>query len=195
MNDNPTPSTSSIRRRAERGSVYIVSLLALVVLSILGISLVFISQTEMEVGANERGINRVFYGADSGVVLAAAQTLTSQLCEEQEFTLEHSQETTGGGTTLTRGFRVNTSKFAPIESGPCNYCDDRIDGLGFQRTTYVVTSDAEDLLWTGSDPTPPADAITQAQGLVTSMLQLQPFYSPDLACTVTDPADGGAIKL
>ena len=54
-------------RPSETGSAYIVTLLALVVLTILALALAMVTQTEVQVGANEKTINRTFYAADSGL--------------------------------------------------------------------------------------------------------------------------------
>ena len=65
-------------RPAERGSAYLVALLVLVLLTIIGLSLSLITQTEMQIGANERLIERSFYVADSGISLATARTLVTR---------------------------------------------------------------------------------------------------------------------
>jgi Tfp pilus assembly protein PilX len=51
---------------AEEGSVYLVALLGLVVLTILGLTLSLVTQTEMKMGANERVLQRVFFVAGHG---------------------------------------------------------------------------------------------------------------------------------
>ncbi|HKI85589.1 MAG TPA: hypothetical protein VKA53_02475, partial [Thermoanaerobaculia bacterium] len=56
-------STKTQANRRQEGSAYIVALLALLVLSIVGLALALITQTEQEAGSNERSINRVFYSA------------------------------------------------------------------------------------------------------------------------------------
>ena len=53
-------------------------MLVLVVLTILGLALSLITQTETQIGNNERVINRVFYAADSGTHAGLAQVLVSR---------------------------------------------------------------------------------------------------------------------
>ena len=50
----------------QSGSAYLAALLAMVVLSIIGLSLAFITQNEMLIGANQRTVTRVLYDADAG---------------------------------------------------------------------------------------------------------------------------------
>ncbi|MBV8202862.1 MAG: hypothetical protein JOZ15_19775, partial [Acidobacteria bacterium] len=58
--------------RGERGSAFIVALLVLVVLTIAGLALTLMTQTEMRIGANEREANRTFYASDSGIQVSTA---------------------------------------------------------------------------------------------------------------------------
>ena len=61
--------------RSEAGSAYVITLLALVVLTILALSLALVTQTEVQVGSNERTVSRTFYSADSGLGVAVAEAL------------------------------------------------------------------------------------------------------------------------
>ena len=76
MKNEISPRALSSRRH-EAGSAYIITLLALVVLTILALTLALVTQTEVQVGANEKTANRTFYAADSGLGIAAAEALTS----------------------------------------------------------------------------------------------------------------------
>lgn len=63
-------------RNSQAGSAYIIALLVLVVLSILGLSLALVSQTEMQIGANDLTTHRAFYGSESGKNQALSRMLT-----------------------------------------------------------------------------------------------------------------------
>jgi len=65
------------RRNPEAGSAYIIALLVLVVLSIIGIALAQITQTEYQIGANELTSNRTLYAADEAFQFATAYQLTN----------------------------------------------------------------------------------------------------------------------
>ena len=82
----PRPSA----RRGESGSAYILVLLVLMVLTILGLSLAFTTQTEVQIGSNERVASRVFYAAESGIAAAAARAIVSADYASRTYTFKES---------------------------------------------------------------------------------------------------------
>jgi len=62
------------RRNGERGSVFIVALLALVMLTVIGLSLALVTETEMLLGGNEKIITETFYAAEMGVNVVFGQS-------------------------------------------------------------------------------------------------------------------------
>ena len=59
-------------RAGEEGSAYIITLMVMFALTVIGLGLSLVSQTEMLVGSQERTIQRNFYAADSGLSTALA---------------------------------------------------------------------------------------------------------------------------
>lgn len=55
------------RINKEEGSMFILVLLVLLILTAVALSLVFVTEIEMQMGANERILTETFYGAESGV--------------------------------------------------------------------------------------------------------------------------------
>lgn len=110
-NDNPAPRASR-----ESGSAYVLVLLVLLVLTLLGLVLAFVTQSEVEVGANERTINRVFYTAEAGVTAAVVNMLIANDRTAQNVTFMDP-----GSTTL--GTHVAIPAMQEINSGPCNLCE------------------------------------------------------------------------
>jgi Tfp pilus assembly protein PilX len=125
-------------RAGERGSAYIAVLLVLVVLTILGLALSFVTQTEEQSGRNERTVNRVFYAADAGIETAIARALVASDHKGRSFffTDSGSALTTG---TLELGTQVDISDFFPIQEGPCDYCEINNSGSYQGRDYYNVT--------------------------------------------------------
>jgi hypothetical protein len=85
---NRRPEEPVMKQRAEvapaaaspsgqAGSAYIAALLVLVVLTLIGLSLALITQSEMQIGANERVSQRLFYAANSGIAASTARALTN----------------------------------------------------------------------------------------------------------------------
>ena len=59
----------------ERGSVFIVALLGLVLLTIIGLSLALVTETEMLLGGNEQVITETFYAGETAVSVAIGQAM------------------------------------------------------------------------------------------------------------------------
>lgn len=133
------------QRTGERGSAYVAVLLVLVILTILGLALSFVTQTEMQSGRNERTVSRVFYASDAGIETAIARALVASDHKGRTFffTDSGSALTTG---TLELGTEVSISDFFPIQEAPCDYCEIN-NGSGYQgrdyyNITHAVTSRA-----------------------------------------------------
>ena len=56
----------------EQGSAYVVVLLVLLLLTIFGLGLSLVTQTEMAIGTNQRDAIRTFYAAESGIAVTTA---------------------------------------------------------------------------------------------------------------------------
>ena len=79
-----------VRKRAhQQGSAYVITLLALVVLTILALSLTLVTQSEMQIGTNERIIQRIFYAADSGIAATTARALVTNDFSERTIVIRH----------------------------------------------------------------------------------------------------------
>ncbi len=61
----------------EQGSVFIVSLMVLVMLTVIGLSLALVTETEMLIGGNEQVIHETFYAAETGMAVAVSQLMVS----------------------------------------------------------------------------------------------------------------------
>jgi hypothetical protein len=148
-------------RRAESGSAYIIALLVLVVLSIIGLGLTMITQTEQQIGANDLRIQRALYGGDSGVQLAIARVLTVHSSvanatvpsvEKMAFTIpeQHSLVTrsgsvvpiTPGNGDLHYAARVEVSPFVPIRDVYCDMCPAGVGDVVLKNVNHAVVATA-----------------------------------------------------
>lgn len=102
--------------RREAGSAYVLVLIVLLVLTLLGLVLALITQSEMEVGANERTINRVFYGAETGITASVASYMFGNSREGYTFTYMDP-------SSNIFGTEVQMSPMLQINAGPCNMCE------------------------------------------------------------------------
>lgn len=192
---NRSPNHRPRHRRREAGSAYLIVLLALVVLTILGLSLATITGLEMEVGANERGVTRVFYGADAGIGVAVAHALTSGQYLSRQIRLFEGSQLTKTGESLSRGTQVDISVFVPILWECCDLCPCGENEEQFFKVNHAVTSTATELSWTGNATTPPANANIRSQKTLSVMIEVQPWWEPSTDSLPTDPAELAKVKF
>ena len=156
-----------LRRRApESGSAYIVALLALVVLTILGMGLALITQTEMQVGANERVVQRVFYAADSGLADATSRLLVSN--DPDPKLLDLPDADSGLLAPVTQ--QVDISGTLPIMDAPCNLCQinscSQYGSNCYAKINYGITTTATRDL--------PGNPEAKASKTISTLMECQP---------------------
>lgn len=184
MNRNPASPAPAARREA--GSAYMIVLLVLVVLTILGLSLVLITKSEMEIGSNERTIQRTFYEADSGVAAAVVRLLVSN--DHRAVTLQHDE----AGAVLGFQTKIDLAAVVPLTDAPCNLCEINNAGTynerAYRRIANLINSRA-----TRVNP-----AVTEPLGhkLISTMIEVQPWKSsPSDYVALTEPEALQKIKF
>lgn len=134
-------SHSTILRERERGSAYIIALLCLVVLTLVGLSLSLITQTEMEIGSAERTLQRVFYAADAGIAATIAKALTEADYSGRTYRMPEREK---GYRLTTYRNDVEVSHFSPIIDPPCNLCEindaGRYNDDSYEKVTFGVSA-------------------------------------------------------
>lgn len=175
-------------RSGEAGSAYMAVLLVLVILTIFGLCLSLITQTEMQVGSNERTLSRVFYAADAGIEMATAKALVTSDHSAQDFFYTDTGQAMVG-SVLELGSQVEVSAFYPIQEAPCNLCEINQTGTyqdrAFQKVNHVVTATASRYATVNAAAT----STPVAQKTLTAMIEIQPFKSPPEALKAIDDAD------
>ncbi len=63
------------KQNRQRGAALILALLAITILTILGLALMFVSTTEVRLAAAEGSINKALYSADAGIQWTAGQLI------------------------------------------------------------------------------------------------------------------------
>jgi hypothetical protein len=177
-------------RSSERGSAYLIALLGLVVLTILGLTLSLITQTEMRMGANERVLQRVFYAADSGFGTSLSRALVQGDFSGEAFTLPDSSSP----TAFDFRHRVDVTPLVPVLSAPCNLC--QINNAGtygakqYHKVSHAVAVDAQRL---GGEPDNPG---LVAQKSLSAMLDVQPLEStPDAHLVIEDAEQMARVRF
>lgn len=176
---NGTTSMARTRPTPETGSAYVVSLLALVLLTIIGLSLTLVTQTEMQIGANEGTVNRVFYAAESGISEATARALTNADYASQVLILAEPY----GNPLITPQHRIDASAFLPILDSPCNLCEINNTGSysdrAFRKVNHAIAVRASRLAGAQNHPL--------GEKSISSMVEVQPWrISPPEALLILD---------
>jgi hypothetical protein len=177
-------------QRHQRGSAFIVALLVLVVLTIVGLALTFMTQTEMRIGANEREANRTFYASDSGIQVSTASTLwTANTSQMLQIVLNTTLQDTGVSTAPPTTFydQVVVTPLYAIHTEACKFCQiNQNQQVKYAYTTHVVNVTTSRI---GSNG-PAANPYTQvlAQKVVASMIGLQP--APEADAMLYNPPAG-----
>jgi len=162
----------------------------LVVLTIFGLALSMITQTEMQVGSNERTVSRVFYAADSGVKTAMAELLVNNEFPGRTFLYTDSglQLAPSDDGKPVLAARVDVLPVLLIQQGPCNLCEiNQAGGYGgrdYYKTTNVINATAMrfSTLDGGNERVP------IAQKTISAMIEIQPHDpSTELMKSHVDP--------
>ena len=118
LSDHATGGT----RAGEHGSVFIVALLALVLLTVIGLSLALVTETEMLLGGNEAVHTETFFASETAVGVVLAQTtlgLTDEQCLAALAKDDNDAERRVGARKL--GYSLDTSTVYPVAFGAAAY--------------------------------------------------------------------------
>lgn len=185
------PSPPSLRRPpAEEGSAYMIVLMLLFVLTIVGVSLSVVTQTEIIVGGNERSIQRNFYAADSGMQIASRRILRQNT---QEFVIDMRGSASGDAVTSNAIDRVGLYPQRPIKDEFCPVSDISENNQQVLVMSYGVVVEATRFLGETGTPKNPVEMIED--GTSTSGTDGTPTASKALAvmaqytCLIPPPND------
>jgi hypothetical protein len=183
---HPHPPFSTPARpdanRGQEGSAYIVALMVLFVLTAVGLSVSFVSQTELIIGSQERTIQRTFFAADAGIQLATSKALNR--ADTTPVTLDLDNPSGLLGANLVD--RIQTSVFMPIHSSACNLCQIN-QGAEYFVINHAVTSEATRLGRSSAG----TDDVPLAVHTVSAMVSFEPWTRSTevLYVAATDDSD------
>lgn len=182
-----SPGCAAARRR-EAGSAYVLVLVAMMVLLVMGLSLAFITQTEVQIGSNERATSRVFYAAESGIAAATARAIVAADYTARTYNIREPGAVPG----LDFKSVVEVSPVLPIQDAPCNLCEINDTGTysdkSFRKVNHALTAVATRQAGNGTQPL--------AQKALTAMVEVQPWkVSTEAYKPISDPALLARIKF
>ncbi|RMH20463.1 MAG: hypothetical protein D6696_08105 [Acidobacteria bacterium] len=119
--------------RAERGSAFILALIVILLLTVLGMSLSVVTETEMQLGATEKTIERQEYAAETGMWVKVAQLLVANDWKNARLALLEEPDT---GTPLPNfklGYAIESTAAISLAEGcpPLTDCGEDLDSQQF----------------------------------------------------------------
>ena len=168
--------------RGERGSVFIVALLALVLLTVVGLSLALVTETEMLIGGNEQVITETFYAAETGVNVVLGQS-TVGATDKQCFAVQAKEEGDADRMVGVRrlGYSVDTSSLYPVAFDVAPYSKANAGSDVLYSAYYRCQVRALRGSWPVTDPVPRQPE----QDLATTDFTLQAEKTIDLSFWVS----------
>ncbi len=175
---------------SEEGSALLIALFGIVVLTILGLFLSVITQTEMRLGMNERTLQRVFYAADSGFGASVSRALVEADYTSKTFALADP----GSKPGLEFRHQIDVSPFLPILNAPCNLCEINNSGTygtkQYLKVSHAVAAEAG--RHGGGIGSPGITALKT----LSSMIDIQPTEStPEAFLALEDPEQLAKIRF
>lgn len=172
MTSNRPSLPAPPRAPAEEGSAYMIVLMLLFVLTIVGVALSIVTQTEIIVGSNERTIQRVFYAAESGFNVARVRAGRGQL---KEFVFDVKGSASNAAATVNAVDRVGVYPVILINYEYCNLSD----AGSIYKLNYAVRVEATRLIGETGAPKNPVELLEA--GLTTSATDGGPVASKTIA--------------
>lgn len=184
--------------RGERGSAYIIVLLVLLLLTVIGLSLVLVTQNELQIGANERLVNRVFYAADAAIPEWLARGLVLGEFDKTSTRFKSDPNSPPGAGLGFRVDIVSAQDLDPSAAGQatllsnlshCALCEinEQAGGVSFGEPTYFVDVLAQRV---GKDGT--GTEISLAEKQLTADVGVQPIKVEPPA-ELVDSATGAVL--
>lgn len=188
------PKRGSELIRGDRGSALILALMVMLILTFMGLTLLALTETEMQLGNNERIDSELFYATESGKEVAKARIQDGAVVPTT-FLIRNptSASSIGGGgggasgslstaAPFEIGYRVGLSRAVVIRYSPCDFCPSNEDEESWSyRVSYLVYSRGTRRDWRGADPdalVADANKAIQAQKIIGVVIDFQPAEMP-----------------
>lgn len=165
------------RQKLERGSAFILALLTLAVLTVVGLSLSMITETESSLGEMEKTINEQFFANESGSTAQTSTLLATNGLEGINLVVP-SIALSRSKADLTIGYDVVSSGLAPIDTDEMPYTKAN-EGRGDKLYAfyYHMKTLARRTAWSKSIEVPTCDDISRAE-LGRALTQTSFYYAP-----------------
>lgn len=165
------------RQKLTRGSAFIMALIALAVLTVVGLSLSMITETESSLGEMEKTINEQFFANESGNTAQTSTLLATNGLEGINLVVE-SMGLSRSQANLKIGYDVVSSGLAPVDTDEMPYTKAN-EGRGDKLYAfyYHMKILARRTAWNKSAEVPSCDDINRAE-LGRALTQTSFYYAP-----------------
>ena len=153
--------------RGQTGIAYVAVLLVLATLTILGLSLVLVTQSEVLSGFQERTMERVFYAAESGLQLPVANALAEGNFDATVH--EREQSILEADRLAEVKERVESSRMLCLVEAPCNLCSIN-QGRSYTRRNHALAANAA-RIGVAAD----SSEVRVARKALSQMVDVEPF--------------------
>ncbi len=175
--------------RSESGSVYLLAILVLLILTIVGLAATLSTQTEAQIGENDRVLRRSFYSANAGIAISTAKALVVPDLRSMRLDLTEESE----DPALHIRNRLEMTPFTPVQDGPCNLCQVNQDSPFF-KINHAVAATSTRIGWIGDPDDPPDQPIPLAQERLSVMVAFQPWRMETLTAVDALTDNSGGIQ-
>jgi hypothetical protein len=161
----------------QRGSAFVLALMVLAILTVVGLSISMISETEMAIGETEKVQNELFYATEAGVTTQLAGLVVTNDTGPISIvipggTLERSR------ADLSIGFDVLSSGMAPVAEGTMDYTKANAGRNDqFKSFFYHTRTLARRTAWPEGQAVPTCDEV-EDNALGSNLTSISFYYSP-----------------
>jgi hypothetical protein len=110
-----------MKRIRQRASAFLMAMIVLAVLTVVGLSLSMVTETEMRLGETEKTINEQFYANEAGTTVQIATLLATNGLEGVNVVIPSIAQSRSGNSPVNIGYDVVGSGLAPITTDELPY--------------------------------------------------------------------------
>lgn len=166
-----------MKRNQKRASAFVMAMIALAVLTVVGLSLSMVTETEMSLGETEKVINEQFYANEGGSTVQISTLLATNGLEGVNVVFP-SQSQKNSRADITIGYDVVSSGLAPVATDELPYTKVN-EGKGDKLYAffYHTKTLARRTAWAETDEVPSCGDISSKE-LGRTLTQTGFYYAP-----------------
>lgn len=173
--------------KREEGSTLMLALVGLVFLTVVGLSLAVVTETEMLIGGNEQISGETFYASEVGVSAAVTQLLVENNLDRRAFAIpvKNGDEDRFLGDKLL-GYSVDFTPVYPVHFSNAAYSTANVGGNSEMLSVFFKTSSrARRMAWDPAQSVPDCDGQRAGAGPVDEFSEIQAETVIDYSFFVT----------